>query len=127
MTTDQFRRMALSFSGVEERQHMGHPDFRVKGKIFATLQPAKGLGMVKMTPEDQHAYMALDSAAFVPAAGAWGQGGSTLVPLHLANAETVREAMESAWRAAQAKAQPGKRKAAPRKARPAGTPKRGSR
>lgn len=57
MTVDEFRRSALSFSGAEERSHMSHPDFRVGGKIFATLgYPDKEWAMVKLTPEQQHNY-----------------------------------------------------------------------
>jgi len=99
MTVDKFRRMALSLPDVEERAHMGHPDFRVKGKIFATISdPAKGIGMVKLTPEQQRIYIQADPKTFVPAQGAWGVGGSTLVHLKHANAETVQEALQEAWK-----------------------------
>ena len=98
MTTSDFRRMALSLPEVEERAHMGHPDFRVKGKIFATLFDAsKGIGMVKLTPEQQRVYIQADPKTFVPANGAWGVGGSTLVHLRHANEDTVQEALREAW------------------------------
>jgi hypothetical protein len=53
LTSEDFRRMALDFPETAEGAHMGHPDFRVRGKIFATLWPNEGWGMVKLTPEQQ--------------------------------------------------------------------------
>jgi hypothetical protein len=98
MTVNQFRRMALSLPEVEERGHMDHPDFRVGGKIFATLgYPEKSWGMVKLTPEQQRIYVSANPTVFVPANGAWGLQGSTLVRLKTANADTVHEAMRAAW------------------------------
>jgi hypothetical protein len=98
MTVHQFRRMALSLPEVEERGHMEHPDFRVRGKIFATLgYPDHGWGMVKLTPEQQRMFMQANPDAFALARGAWGVRGSTLVRLSKADADTVREAMKAAW------------------------------
>jgi hypothetical protein len=98
MTTGEFRQMALSLPEAEERAHMGHPDFRAGGKIFATLfDPAKGIAMVKLTPEQQRIYIQADPKVFVPAQGAWGARGSTLVHLKHARAETVQEALREAW------------------------------
>ena len=102
MTTAQFRRIAVSLPGAEERAHMGHPDFRVGNKIFATLgSPDKLWGMVKLTPEQQQIYLQNDSDAFQPAAGAWGRHGCTLVRLASADAEIVGQAMTDAWKQAQ--------------------------
>jgi hypothetical protein len=90
--------MALSLPEVEERSHMGHPDFRVGGKIFATLpHPDKGVGMVKLTPEQQRVYIQAHPNVFAPAQGAWGLGGSTLVQLKDADPEVLLEAMRAAW------------------------------
>jgi hypothetical protein len=98
MTGNQFRRMALSLPDVEERGHMDHPDFRVGGKIFATLgYPAKNWGMVKLTPEQQRMFVPANPGVFVSAPGAWGVQGSTLVRLKAASADTVQEAMTAAW------------------------------
>ena len=72
MTLDQFRKVALSLPGVEERAHMAHPDFRVAGKIFATLEyPDQEWGMVALTPEQQEDYVQSHPDVFVPAAGVW--------------------------------------------------------
>jgi hypothetical protein len=96
---DQFRRIALSFPGAEERSHMGHPDFRVGGKIFATLgAPDAGHGMVSLMPEQQEDYMSLAPEAFRPAAGAWGRQGSTLVRLEAVGEEVLEGALAAAWR-----------------------------
>jgi hypothetical protein len=95
---DDFRRLALAFPGAEERAHMGHPDFRVGGKIFATLHaPAKGPGAVMLLPEQQELAMAAEPAAFSPAAGAWGRGGSTIVSLAAVSDEWLERVLDWAW------------------------------
>ena len=79
---------------------MGHPDFRIGGKIFATLRaPREGFGMVKLTPDDQERFMSADPKAFVPAAGKWGQRGCTYVELSVAKKNMIKDAVETAWRA----------------------------
>ena len=99
MTVKQFRRLALSLPEAEERGHMDHPDFRVGGKIFATLgYPDKSWGMVKLSPDEQRTFVPASPGVFVPAPGKWGRQGSTLVRLKAAEAETVHEAMVTAWR-----------------------------
>jgi hypothetical protein len=97
-SADDFRRLALSFPGAEERAHMDHPDFRVGGRIFATLG-ARGpeWGMVALLPEQQEDFMSL-SPAFTPAAGAWGRGGSTLVELATVPDDLLEAALAAAWR-----------------------------
>ena len=96
MTPDEFREIALGFPETEERSHMDHPDFRVKGKIFATLGPDLDWGMAKLTPAQQQEFMRMD-AAFSPAAGKWGEGGATIITLATADGATVREALSAAW------------------------------
>jgi len=98
VTANQFRRLALGLEGVVEAQHMNHPDFRVGGKIFATLQPGLKKGMVSLAPEEQARFMEEAPTVFEPAAGAWGRGGSTLVNLAAANEDTVGEALTIAWK-----------------------------
>jgi hypothetical protein len=98
MTPDEFRDIALSFPGTEERGHMGHPDFRVKGKIFATLgYPDGSSGMAALTPAQQQDFMRIDRT-FTPASGKWGEQGSTIIALDSANEDNVREALELAWK-----------------------------
>jgi hypothetical protein len=98
MTVKQFRSMALSLPEVEESSHMDHPDFRVGGKVFATLgYPDKNWGMVKLTPEEQRIFVTANPNVFAPANGAWGRQGSTLVRLKAADADPVHEAMKLAW------------------------------
>jgi hypothetical protein len=100
VTADDFRRLALSLPEVAEMEHMDHPDFRVGGKIFATLgYPDEGWGMVALTPVDQQLVVAAAPDAFVPATGAWGRRGATLVHLRKAKKTAVRDAMVAAWRA----------------------------
>jgi hypothetical protein len=78
---------------------MGHPDFRVAGRIFATLgYPRDGWGMVKLTPEQQELFVRAAPGTFAPANGAWGRAGSTTVRLRGAKKSPVREALLMAWR-----------------------------
>jgi len=97
MSPDEFRRIALSLNGASEGAHMGHPDFRANGRIFATLYPDGKSGMVKLTPDQQQEFMRADSAAFVPASGAWGRQGCTTVRLDSIDEDTLGQAMTLAW------------------------------
>jgi hypothetical protein len=98
-TIDDFRRLALSFPGAEEGAHMRHPDFRVAGKVFATLgHPDAEWGMVQLMPEQQEDFMRLAPDAFEPASGAWGRGGSTLVRLAAVSGDLLETALAAAWR-----------------------------
>jgi YjbR len=94
MTPQQFRKIALSLPNTIESQHMGHPDFRVNGKIFATLgAPTDEFGMVKLTPEQQSAYCSADAEAFQRCNGAWGKQGCTFVKLAAVKTAVVRSAL----------------------------------
>ncbi len=99
MTVEDFRRMALSFREAREAAHMGHPDFRVGGKIFATLSyPDERWAMVRLTGEQQRALVEAEPKVFVVVKGAWGRQGATNVRLRPAKRATVRGALEAAWR-----------------------------
>ena len=99
LTLDGFRRMALGLPEVTEEAHMGHPDFRVRGKIFATLcAPSAEWGMVKLTPEQQDAFVDSAPAVFTPVKGGWGRRGATNILLSKANRSAVRKALTIAWR-----------------------------
>src|SRR5919106_5273039 len=74
MTEKEFRAMALSLPGAVEASHMDHPDFRVGGKVFATVRyPRPGWGMVALTPDEQSLVVQAEPDVFSPAAGAWGR------------------------------------------------------
>src|SRR5437667_1105056 len=99
MTAAEFRRIALSMPQASERAHMHHPDFRVDGKIFATLgYPDKNHGMVILPPKEQERLVRTHSKVFAPAKGAWGKSGSTSIRLELVDVPTLQCAMEIAWR-----------------------------
>lgn len=83
--------------GVIEGAHMGHPDFRVNNRIFATLHPDREFGMVQLTPDQQRTFVQEDPASFAPENGAWGRGGSTRVILAAVDENTLGEAMTLAW------------------------------
>jgi hypothetical protein len=97
MTARDFRRIALRMKGAVESAHMGHPDFRANGKIFATLRADNTAGMVKLTPDQQQEMMRNNPEMFSPESGAWGRSGSTRVHLDVADEETVGNAMTLAW------------------------------
>ena len=100
MTGAQFRKLALALPGTEERVHMGHPDFRVGGRIFATMgYPRAGWAMVKLTPEQQAAFVAWRPSMFVPVKGKWGEQGCTNVVLKAASTAAVKAALLSACEA----------------------------
>jgi len=98
MTADDFRELALSLPEAEEAAHMGHPDFRVRRKIFASLGADEDWGMVKLTPAEQKSFIRDEPKAFQPFAGAWGKRGCTKVLLRVANELTVQQAITAAWR-----------------------------
>jgi hypothetical protein len=98
MTADEFRSEALRLPETSEEAHMGHPDFRVRGKIFATLGPDEAWGMVKLTPEQQAVFVRTEPKVFHPVNGAWGRRGGTYVRLEAATEPAVRQALVAAWR-----------------------------
>ena len=98
MTAAEFRRLALSMPEAIEGAHMNHPDFRVGGKIFATLSPGEEYGVVMLSPEEQKEFVTMASKAFAPVKGAWGRSGSTRVELAAVKLAPLRKAMAAAWR-----------------------------
>src|SRR5206468_12135037 len=97
MTIGEFRKMALEIATAVERSHMNHPDFRVAGKIFASLGvPDESWGMVKLTLEQQRTFIEKASEVFKPSSGAWGRQGYTNVYLPAAKATIVRTALDAA-------------------------------
>lgn len=98
MTSNHFRKLALALPETVEAAHMGHPDFRVGGKIFATLgYPRVGWGVVKLTPQQQRAVERDQPDVFAPVRGTWGQRGATTVNLKAATSDSVRHALHAAW------------------------------
>ena len=98
MTEHEFRTLALQLPETAEAEHMGHPDFRVAGRIFATLRhPRAGWAMVKLTPAQQAAAVRRHPRSFTPVAGGWGRRGCNNVRLRTAPKGLVREALRTAW------------------------------
>jgi hypothetical protein len=100
MKPNDFRKIALRLQDTTEGAHMAHPDFRVNGRIFATLHPDGQQGMVKVTPDQQRDFIHQHPATFTPASGAWGRQGCTMVKLSAVDEETLGEAMTLAWQLA---------------------------
>jgi hypothetical protein len=98
MKPADFRRIALSFEGAEESSHMGAPDFRVGGRIFATLASEKqGYGNLKLTPEQQAEFVRELPEVFLPIHGGWGRIGMTHIRLAKANEDVLTGALRTAW------------------------------
>jgi hypothetical protein len=99
MDTEDFRRIALSFEGAEEGSHMGSPDFRVGGHIFATLaSQANGYGNLALSPEQQAGFVEELPNVFIPVKGGWGKMGFTHVRLSEVNEDLLRGALHAAWK-----------------------------
>ncbi|MDQ3119201.1 MAG: MmcQ/YjbR family DNA-binding protein [Verrucomicrobiota bacterium] len=99
MTAAEFRDLALRFPEASESAHMGHPDFRVNGKIFATLgYPDGEHGVVILPLEEQSRFVATDPTAFAPVTGGWGARGATQVRLPSVKNQTLYSALALAWR-----------------------------
>ena len=93
MNAKAFRKIVLGLKDAAESSHMNHPDFRVSGKIFATLKHDELTGMVALTPEQQQEFISEDPKTFSPEAGAWGRMGCTKVLLATANEDTLGRAL----------------------------------
>jgi hypothetical protein len=98
MTPDAFRKMALTLPGAAEGEHMGHADFRIRDKIFATLgYPSAAFATLMLTPDEQLRFMHSAPDCFFPAKGAWGRKGSTHIRLVAADRIEVQRALRAAW------------------------------
>jgi hypothetical protein len=98
ITPDEFRKLALRLQETVEQQHQGHPDFRVGGKVFATLGwPDTAWGMVKLPIEEQKTRVATQPGIFEPAPGAWGRRGSTKIRLAAAEIDLIENVLQVAW------------------------------
>src|SRR5258708_37473517 len=118
MNAADFRRIALTLEGAEERSHMGSPDFRVGGRIFATLaSQSQGYGNLMLTPEQQAGFVEELPEVFLPIAGGWGRMGATHIRLAAANEDLLEGALRAAWKLRSEKAAKTKK---PRKIAPQG-------
>lgn len=99
MNADDFRRIALSLEGAEESSHMGAPDFRVGGRIFATLAAqSQGYGNLMLTPEVQAELITEMPNIFLPVPGGWGRMGATHIRLEAANEDLLAGVLRTAWK-----------------------------
>lgn len=125
MKASDFRRIALSLPSTEEGSHFGNPDFRVDGKIFATLSlEREGFGVLLLSPEEQAGMVADAPDVFSPVPGGWGDKGSTRVSLAKVTADVLEGALRLAWRRRSEKNQSTKAKPRAAKSQP---PKKKSR
>jgi hypothetical protein len=115
MTAKDFRRIALSMEGAEEGSHMGAVDFRVGGRIFATLASVKdGYGNLMLSPQQQVEFCAEAPQIFLPIAGGWGRMGCTHIRLTEATEDVMEGALYAAWKRRVASSE---KKSSPRKTR----------
>lgn len=114
MTAEDFRRIALSMPGSGESSHMGSPDFRVEGRIFATLaSQAQGYGNLKLTPDQQAEFVRDNPDVFIPIKGGWGRMGMTHIVLARADEHVLSGALRAAWNNVAARPKKSRRKSAP--------------
>jgi hypothetical protein len=120
MTGSDFRRIALALNGAEEGSHFGAADFRVGGRIFATLAMVEqGYGNLMLTPEHQAAFMADRPDLFLPVKGGWGRMGATHIRLSEADEDSLTGALHTAWKLrAEKNAATGKKSSPARKRKP---------
>jgi len=115
MTPNDFRRIALSLPNAEESSHMGAADFRVGGRIFATLASVKeGYGNLMLTPEQQALFVADAPEIFLPIKGGWGRMGMTHIRLTPADESTLTGALRAAYNLRIQKNTPATRKKKPK-------------
>jgi hypothetical protein len=93
MKAADFRRIALGMKDTSEGAHMGHPDFRVNGRVFASLHEDLAWGMVALTPDQQQEFVHEAQKTFIPENGAWGRSGYTKVNLALVDEDTLGRAL----------------------------------
>src|SRR5437016_14166598 len=99
MKPSDFRRVALSMKGAEEGSHMGAADFRVGGRIFATLASQdEGFGNLMLTPELQSDFVSDLPEVFLPIPGGWGRMGMTHIRLSKASEDVLAGALRTAWK-----------------------------
>jgi hypothetical protein len=116
VTPEDFRRIALQMDGATEGSHMGSPDFRVGGRIFATLAHRhEGYGNLMLSPQLQQSFVEELPKVFLPVAGGWGRMGTTHVRLSAASEDVLTGALRSAWKLrveknGKSKARPAKKK-----------------
>jgi hypothetical protein len=116
MTSADFRRIALSLEGAEQGSHIGAVDFRVGGRIFATLASVKqGYGNLMLNPEQQQAFVEELPGVFLPIAGGWGRSGSTHIRLAAATEDVLTGALRTAWKLRIEKNSAAKKKTTPKK------------
>ena len=98
-SASDFRRIALSLEGAEEGSHMGAPDFRVGGRIFATLASQdQGYGNLMLTPQHQADFVRELPEVFLPIRGGWGKMGMTHIRLAKASEDVLAGALRTAWK-----------------------------
>ena len=98
LTISAARTAALTLPEVEEQQHSGRPDFRVKQKIFATLHEDKQMMVIKLTPVDQSVFCAFDATVIFPVPGGWGKQGWTFLNLKTIRKSMFNDALRTAWK-----------------------------
>jgi hypothetical protein len=124
MKPSDFRRIALSLDGAEEGSHMGQPDFRVGGRIFATLASEReGFGNLMLTPDQQADFIRELPEVFIPIKGGWGRMGMTHIVLKKASEDILTGALRAAWKNRVEKNSKGRRPSA-RSKRSRGTSQR---
>jgi hypothetical protein len=97
ITIAAFRKLALSFPGVEEQPHFNIASFRIKKKIFATLWEKENKAMLKLLLVSQDVFCSYDQTIFYPVPGGWGKKGATFVNLEKVRKDMIKDALTVAF------------------------------
>ena len=97
VSTDQVQSLALTFAETSESPHFEKSSFRVRKKIFATMDSSKNEVVVKLTDTDQDIYCSANGGVIQPVDGAWGKKGWTLVRLNLIEEELFKAVLKSSY------------------------------
>jgi predicted DNA-binding protein (MmcQ/YjbR family) len=97
ISIETFRKLSLSFPETTEEPHFHKTSFRVKGKIFATLETESGIACMMLSPKEQSVYCLIDTAVIYPVPNKWGLKGSTYVVLKKVKKEIVNELLKAAY------------------------------
>lgn len=97
ITAETFRAFALSLPETEEAPHFELTSFRLKKKIFATLNAAHQRATLRFTPELQDLFASVSKGAIYAVPNKWGKFGWTHINLETAEWELCQDAIQTSW------------------------------
>ena len=96
VSIETFRQLALSFPDAEELPHFEKASFRIRKKIFATLDVKNNRACLMLSPVDQSVFCAFDPSVIYPVPNKWGKHGATFVELKKVRKDMLKDALTQA-------------------------------